>query len=98
MSWQGIFAAVLIVLAIFVARQMANARPHHYPQKTITEPVRHLCCRPICRPAACPTVRVRWWRPDRWCPPRWCRPWPRRHCDGWYEARWERPPFWDDRW
>ena len=77
-------------------------------QKSITEPrpVRPLCCQdsggggPFCRPAACPTVRVRWPQPDRWCRPRWCRPWPRRHCDGWFEARRESPPFdgWDDRW
>jgi hypothetical protein len=73
-------------------------------QNSITEP------RPVgrdrggsdrfCRPAACPTVRVRWPQPDRWCRPRWCRPWPRRPCDGWFEARWESPPFddRDDRW
>jgi Astacin (Peptidase family M12A) len=77
-------------------------------QNSITEPrpVRPLCCRdrgggdPFCRPAACPTVRVRWPQPDRWCRPRSCRPWPRRHCDGWFEARWDNPPFddWDDRW
>jgi len=77
-------------------------------QKSITEPrpVRPLCCQdgggggPFCRPAACPTVRVRWPQPDRWCRPRSCRPWPRRHCDGWFEARRESPPFdgWDDRW
>ena len=77
-------------------------------QKSITEPrpVRPLCCQdgggggPFCRPAACPSVRVRWPQPDRWCRPRSCRPWPRRHCDGWFEARRESPPFdgWDDRW
>ena len=77
-----------------------------YPrtQRTITEPrpVCPLCCQDGvgCPPAACPAVRVRWPRPDRWCRPGWCRPWPRRDCDGWFEDRWERPPFdWeDDRW
>jgi len=122
MSWQGILAAILIVLAIFVARQMANAQPDKEvvedrtttttktepccpsSQKTITKPrpVRPLCCRDRvgCRPAACPPVRVRWPRPNRWCGPGWCRPWPRRHCEDWFEAHWERPPFddWDDRW
>jgi hypothetical protein len=77
-------------------------------QKTITEPrrVRPLCCPDrvgggsICRPAACPTVRLSGRRPDRWCRPGWCRPWPWRHCDGWFEARWEHPPFddWNDSW
>jgi hypothetical protein len=69
-------------------------------------PDRPLCChvhqprRPLCRPDVCPTVRVSWPRPDRWCRPGRCRPWPQRHCDGWFEDRWERPPFdWeDDRW
>jgi Astacin (Peptidase family M12A) len=70
-------------------------------QNTIAErrAVRPQCCQdrrgggPFCRPAACPTVRVRWPQPDRRCRPGWCRPWPVRHCDGWFEDRWERPPF-----
>jgi astacin (peptidase family M12A) len=78
-------------------------------QKTITEPRpdRPRCCQDrwaggrFCRPDVCPTVRVSWPGPDRWCRPGWCRPRPRRHCDGWIEGGWERPPFddWDDdRW
>jgi hypothetical protein len=75
-------------------------------QKTITEPRpdRPRCCGDrwgagrFCRPDVCPAVRVSWPRPDRWCRPGWCRPRPRRHCDGWIEHGWERPPFddWDD--
>jgi hypothetical protein len=69
-------------------------------------PDRRRCChdewrgRRFCRPDVCPTVRVTWPRPDRWCRPGWFRPSPRRHCDGWIEDGWERPPFddWDDRW
>ncbi|HTG07241.1 MAG TPA: M12 family metallopeptidase, partial [Bradyrhizobium sp.] len=78
-------------------------------QKTITEPSpdRPRCCWDrwgagrFCRPDACPAIRVSGPRPDRWCRPDWCRPRPRRHCDGWIEDGWERPPFddWDDdRW
>jgi hypothetical protein len=77
-------------------------------QRTVTEqrPARPPCCGnsertgSFCGPAACPAVRVSWPRSDRWCRPGRCRPWPRRHCDGWFEARWERPRFadWDDRW
>jgi hypothetical protein len=78
-------------------------------QKTITEPRpdRPRCCGDrwgagrFCRPDVCPTIRVSWPRPDGWCRPDWCRPRPRRHCDGWIENGWERPPFddWDDdRW
>ena len=79
------------------------------PQKAIAEPRpdRPRCCQDrwgagrFCRPDACPAIRVSWPRPDRWCRPEWCRPRPRRHCDGWIEDGWERPPFddWDDdRW
>jgi hypothetical protein len=67
-------------------------------------PVSAHCChekivvaRP-CYPDGCRRpVKVNWPRPDRWCQPGWCRPWPRRHCDGWIEDGWERPPFddWD---
>jgi hypothetical protein len=78
-------------------------------QTTITEPRpdRPRCCADgwgagrFCRPNVCPTIRVSWRRPDRWCRPGGCRPRPRRHCDGWIEDGWERPPFdgWDDdRW
>ena len=78
-------------------------------QTTITEPRPHRprCCQDgwgggrFCRPDVCPTVRVSWPRPDRWCRPGGCRPRPRRHCDGWIEDGWERPPFDDrddDRW
>jgi hypothetical protein len=78
-------------------------------QKTITEPRpdRPRCCQDrwgagrFCRPDGCPAIRVSWPRPDRWCRPGWCRPRPRRHCDGWIEDGWERPPFDDrddDRW
>jgi hypothetical protein len=75
-------------------------------QTTITEPRpdRPRCCEDrwgagrFCRPDVCPTIRVSWPRPDRWCRPARCRPRPRRHCDGWIEDGWERPPFddWDD--
>jgi hypothetical protein len=78
-------------------------------RKTITEPRpdRPRCCQDgwgagrFCRPDACPAIRVSWPRPDRWCRSEWCRPRPGRHCDGWIEEGWERPPFddWDgDRW
>jgi hypothetical protein len=68
--------------------------------------IRPLCRRdreagvPFCRPAACPTVRVRLPRPDGWCRSGCCSSWPQRPRDGWFEARWERPPpdDWDDRW
>jgi hypothetical protein len=96
------------VNALYPASSPAASPAPPRSQKSITEttPVRPLCCRdregggPFCRPAACPAVRVRWPRPDRWCRPEWCRPSPRRYCDGWFEARRERPPFddWDDRW
>jgi hypothetical protein len=73
-----------------------------YPhiQKTIIElrPVRPQCCqdRMGCPPAACPAVRVSRPRPDGWCRSGWCRTWPARRCDGWFEDRWQDPPF-DDR-
>ena len=74
-------------------------------QRTIVgpSPIRPLCCRdrearypfPFCR--SCQTIRVRWPRPDGWCRPGWCRAWPRNSCDGWLDARWERPRYddWD---
>jgi hypothetical protein len=74
-------------------------------QKKLSEqrPVPHWCCRDgrdgnYCR-SSCPPVRITWSRPHRRCPLRWCRPWPRRSCDDWFEARWG-PPFeyWDDGW
>jgi len=75
---------------------------------TITEPRpdHPRCCQDRwgagrCRPDVCPAIRVSWPRPDRWCRSGWCRPRPRRHCDGWIEDGWERPPFDDrdgDRW
>jgi hypothetical protein len=75
---------------------------------TITEPRpdHPECCQDRsgagrCRPDVCPASRVSWPRPDRWCRPGWCRPRPRRHCDGWIEDGWQRPPFDDrdgDRW
>jgi hypothetical protein len=78
-------------------------------QTTIIEPRpdRPRCCGDksgagrFCRPDVCPTIRVSGPRPDRWCRPGGCRPRPRRHCDGWIEDGWERPPFDDrddDRW
>jgi hypothetical protein len=78
-------------------------------QNTIAEPRpdRPGCCHDrrsadrFCRPDECPAIRVSWPRSDRWCRPGWCRPRPSRHCDGWIEDGWGRPPFddWDDdRW
>jgi hypothetical protein len=45
-------------------------------------------------------VRVAWSRSHPWCPTRWCHRWPRRPCDDWFEARWDRPSFdgWDESW
>jgi hypothetical protein len=76
-------------------------------RKTIAEPRpdRPRCCQDrwgaghFCRPDGCPAIRVSWPRPDRWCRPGECRR--GRHCDGWIEDGWKRPPFddWDDdRW
>ena len=76
-------------------------------RKTITEPRpdRPRCCGDrwgagrFCRPDVCPAIRVSGPRPDRWCRPGGCRR--GRHCDGWIEDGWKRPPFddWDDdRW